>query len=494
MYESRQSTPRKNIAKTMYAFSAFLAVFSFLTLAMTFSVGSMKRILAEVDRPAPGQATPSPRLMALCSINFNFPEEFIRTKDGKTLKERLMRFWHIAVEKDERKRRELIEQDGLKNNATCNVIRDDGPGVDPGYCEKFWNMNERARSEISRAAAGDFSFAGATAEVIASLQMKGATSQEAMIRRIFNARHYSASMTRVAVFRGDYAFALDEYVASLQFGETARIVYSAPTTAGLSFRMSVAEGDKYTSDLFLSDGAFFASSKMVARFAKAIGSRMETFDEMPTFAAAITEESRLIRNVSAALPFRDKLALGALDLWYGDPHGPFHEVAREIAISKRTDYSAYFDIMNAAMARHPRPASFTRELAYTGDSIVDLFRFVKFAVSTHPLASSTHHFPIFDLDRTAKSDAHSRTVTLGALARLFYYENGRWPDLSKDAEFVKNAGKAATDPYTNTPMRTKILADGSLSIYCHWKDGTGKPAETSATMIRAIAMPVNVKR
>jgi hypothetical protein len=65
----------------------------------------------------------------------------------------------------------------------------------------------------------------------------------------------------------------------------------------------------------------------------------------------------------------------------------------------------------------------------------------------------------------AENDIRYRLTTLGGLARLYYFDHGKWPDILKDKGFKESAGETAVDSIVGAPIRSIVNADGSITFY-----------------------------
>jgi len=468
---------KKTVVKMIYVLSFALLFFSVIVLTMAYSVSSIKRAIGgEGGAQAPHDSgfNPPPELTALASIKTQFPEGIIKTENGKPLEERYGRTHDTTRE--------------VRISHTLAIIERHGAGTDRDYCEKLWEMNGPARQTISLIASGDLSAVKPSAEKY---------SRNKLYSLIYGNANFSAAMMRLAVDRGDVSFALDAASANLTF---ARVLPDCFITDTIPIRLNylmplLAEHEDVTRKLFLSENSCFNTAETALKLAQTLEKRVRFIDSVPTFKESVENESKLIKKAAAALPIRDKFILGAFNLWYGDPHEPYHELASELADSGKDDYSSVFELLSAAIKKHPPAKRFDSELASTEDGFIPFVKFIWFAARNNPLAINVmSRIPLNSLSFIAKADARFRLITLGGLARLFYYENKRWPDLSKDAGFVKKAGKSAVDPYTGTPMRTKHLDDGSLMLYCHWKENINSPAESKTTEIEVTAVMPDIKK
>ncbi|HNY11219.1 MAG TPA: hypothetical protein PKK26_06470 [Candidatus Wallbacteria bacterium] len=463
---------KKTLARAMYIMSFAMLFFSVIVLTMAYSVSSIKKAIGgegSVAASTTAGFNPSPGLTVLASIKTQFPAGSIKTAKGKTIEERYA---------------------GKTNDAriyeTLAIIERYGAKTDRDYCEKFWEMNAAGRYEISLIASGDFNATNPVAKKY---------SREELYSRVYKNTVFSAAMMSLAVDRGDVSFALDAAAAHLSFSNVLPDCFITDTIPiRLNYLMPlIAEHEQVTRKLLLEENSCFHTAETILKLAKTLEKRVRFIDSVPTFKESVENESQLIKKAAMDLPVRDKLILGTLNLWYGDPHEPYHELARELANSGKSDYSSVFALLTAAVKKHPRVKNFDRELAYTEDGLIPFIKFIWFAAKNNPLAVNVmSRIPLNMLSFIAKADARFRLITLGGLARFFYYENGRWPDLSKDAEFVKKAGRSAIDPYTGTQMKSKSINGGSLMLYCHWKDGINSPAESETTEIEVTAMPPDV--
>ena len=460
----------------MYIMSFAMLFFSVVVLTMAYNVSSIKKMFGEGNQVSTAHAEfcQPAELTAFMSIKPQFPDGSIKDKKGKTFEERYAGKPDITNE--------------TKISATLAIIEGHGAKTDLNYCEKFWELNGPARYEISLIAADNFKAAGPS---------DGKYSRDELFSKAYANANFSASMMALAIGRGEVSFALDAATAHLLFSKAVADCFVQETVPiKLNYLMPMlTEHENVIKQLFLTDNACFHTAETVLKLAKTLEKRVRFIDAVPTFKESVENESKLIKKAAAALPVREKLTLGILELWYGDAHEPYHELARELSGSGKTDYASIIEMTIAAVKKYPHRRTFNQELANSGDGIIPMIKFAWFAVNTNPLAANAMmRIPINMLFFIARADARFRLVTLGGLARFFYYENGRWPDLSKDSDFVKKAGRSAVDPYTGALMRCKNIDGGALMLYCHWKDGINTPAESETTEIEVTAMPPDVKK
>ncbi len=466
---------KKKLARAMYIISFALIFFSVIVLTMAYSVSSIKKMFGEGGTASLSAAEfkPSPELTALISINSQFPDEMIKLKKQLSLRER---FPFITK----------ITKNDIYRDAISSIEFYNGSRTDPDYCRKLWAMNGPARYEISLIASGNFKWAKPLAKTPSYFESYNLGYEKA---------NFSAVMMALAIENGDLSFALDAADAHLLYSKTlADCFMPATVPVRLNYLMPlIAEHKNTMNRLFLAENACFHTSETIMKLAAALEKRVRFIDALPTFIDALKNECLIIKKAAANLPLREKITLGMMDLWYGDANEPYYELVRNIESSGKTDFASIADMTLAIYKKYPRRNSFSRELAYSEEGIIPMLKFAWFAINTHPMATSSFaRIPSHMLFTVSISDAYFRLATLGGLARCFYYENGRWPDLSKDLEFTKKAGRSAVDPYTEKPMRVKHLADGSLSFYCHWKDGINSPAESKTTEIEVTAVMPDV--
>jgi len=430
----------------MYIMAFALLFFSAVVLTMAYSVSSIKKMIGE-GGPAskPSGFSLTPELTALMSIKTGFPTGYIKTLSGKNLRERYSNISNMTTQ--------------IRNSETLAIIREFGSKTDRDYCEKLWNLNEQARYEISLIAADNFA-------CMKPIDASALSSIEIFTRAHENFK-FSDAMLKLAIERNDPSFAIDAAAANLSFSKAlVNCFISEKIPDMICYMFMIASQRTGNIDrLFLWEKTCFQTPETILKFAAALEKRIRFIDSVPSFTEAVANQSELIKKAAANLPVREKLTLGMLNLWYGDPNEPYHEFARELVKSGKTDYFSLDKIMMNVMKKNTYRNTYTRELANSGDGIIAMFKFARFAINTHPLANSGMRFPGQIFADIQQYDSWFRIVTLGGLARCFYYENSRWPDLSKDEAFVKKAGKAAIDPNTGMAMQSETLADGTLKIW-----------------------------
>lgn len=119
-------------------------------------------------------------------------------------------------------------------------------------------------------------------------------------------------------------------------------------------------------------------------------------------------------------------------------------------------------------------------------------RSISSALRVHPLISHQFRGPLeYEkvYSKLGEGVALFRLTTLGGLARLFYLKNGRWPELNKDKNFIKEAGESAIDPMNDERMKFIAMADGSMKFYSVGLNGIDLSGDTKENIVMTVPVP-----
>lgn len=154
------------------------------------------------------------------------------------------------------------------------------------------------------------------------------------------------------------------------------------------------------------------------------------------------------------------LTMALLNMWYGS------------SIPVELEWWKLIRTMDALNFREIRPSLADLENDFN-ERIIGGARSFSGSLYMHPLVAAYFRHPIEYSKVFGKLDGDAaafRLVTLAGLSRVFYAENGRWPDPKKDKKFIKEAADSCDDVAGKTRFSFTAAPDGSLEFY-----GAGNP-------------------
>lgn len=470
----------KKIITNFLAASAFvLFAFSILFITIAYNVSSMKAAMNGVDGDNAGPDIEKlralyPDYFTLASMEIKFPSSKIPIIPGSTFEAYLSKTYQTRGVEDWGYRYTIISAVGEFNKIT-----------DETYISSFYDMNRSFLKEIISSYEKPF-FDGSSQVQVLSNSAAGKFYERNWLTGIINNMMILKTAYR-ALQKKDLDLALKSDIAYLRFTSAAGILGNPCLSNVLNY--DIYNENKLAHEIYLNENAYFNDAGLKDKFRAALLKRLEFIKTRPDFATAVKNTAAQFKNLTAGWKLKDRATYYALNLWYGDPNTPFMEAADMIYSKKGEGYSEYEKILYEVRLKYPVKRSFTRELAYTGDDIFSMIKFIKFAINTHPLEPNTY-IPIYEFNHYAGIDTKLRLTTLGGLARLFYAENKRWPDLDKDEGFVKQAGIAAIDGYTNKKFTAaESKEDGSIIFESGLKDWYDPHKKTSVYVKLAVPKP-----
>ncbi len=277
-----------------------------------------------------------------------------------------------------------------------------------------------------------------------------------------NSSKIAQVLTRLALNEKDYIPAMKFDLALLRLARAVAVgAYNTTTLINVMIQETIiACANDTPGETYISHNELFADTAAVAFMRKAIAIRAASTKLFFDFGAAFIFDAQWLRSdvkrVRDAFPW----TMAFLDLYYGKSETARIAYYKEIkAVSAGTlcDQLAFvkkFEHLCFKSSGEESKESGSEEKAED---------YIKY-LWTNPFSREIPDFKnAFIINARAK--ARYRLVTLGAMARLFYFDNGRWPDLSKDAEFVKSSDLAVIDPVDGKPMRSVMEKDDSMVFY-----------------------------
>jgi len=295
----------------------------------------------------------------------------------------------------------------------------------------------------------------------------------------------SALMASIAIGRKQYYKAIAVDLGLIRVARAVAIATcDVPSLIGVLMQYQVAKlAEKGPAKIYLESDDAFRDPETLAAIKKALKIRTDSIPLFYDIRVAMQVECAwsmaLLSVIRAEYPF----TMAVLDLWYEKPENFPAGIVKLIKPASMNGGAALLKSASDHLDRFifKGKPSFWGE--YTGN------------LNLHPLFSSFafSNFPKLIAD-VVRSDASNRLVTLGALARVFYFENGKWPDLKNDKEFKVSAGMAAIDPADGNTMCFKQNADLTMSFYSVGPDGIDNGGdETDDVVIIVKPLQISVK-
>jgi hypothetical protein len=450
---------KKIISRFLIAASLVLFLFSLIFMLIAYNVSSMRAAMNENNKGGFENIEKIKQLypdyFTLASLEIRFPAAALPIAAGGTFESYLNKTYHGKDTADWGYRYTIISSLGEHFKIT-----------DEAYLNSFYDMNSRFAEEIITSYDRPFASNDLNAQIILH-PADGKVYEQCWLACIIN-NSMILKIAYRALAKKDYALALKSDIAYLRFSSAAGVL-------GDPCLSNIINYDLYTEynlakQIYLNEDFYLSGEAPLNKFKDALLKRVEFIKNRPDFAAAFKNTTAMLERKTAGLKWKDKATLYALNLWYGDPDADFIETSKLIYSKKGAPCSEYEKILEDARIKYPLKRSFMNELAYTGDGLLSLFKFVKFAVNTHPLAPNAY-IPNQELAHFINTGTKLRLVTLGGFARHFYAVNKRWPDLAKDDDFLKEAGPAAIDAYCGKPfIITQSEDGGKINIKSAAKD------------------------
>lgn len=466
---SKNYNIKKIISKFLIAASLILFLFSLIFILIAYNVSSMRAAMSAKNKSGFENIEKLKQLypdyFTLASLEIRFPAAAVPIISGGTFESLLNKMYHGKDMTDWGYRYTIISSLGERFKIT-----------DETYLNSFYDMNSRFAEEIITSYDRPFTANDSNAQFIMH-PAGGKLYEQCWLACLIN-NSMILKIAYRALDKKDYAMALKSDIAYLRFSSAAGVL-------GDPCLSNIINYDLYTEyslagQIYLNEDFYLSGEAPLNKFKNALLKRVEFIKSRPDFAAAFKNTTAMLKKKTSGLKWKDKATLYALNLWYGDPDDAFIETANLIYLKKGAPYSEFEKILEEARLKYPLKKSFTNELAYTGDDMLSLFKFAKFAVNTHPLAPNTY-IPDQELAHFINIDTKFRLVTLGGFARHFYAVNKRWPDLEKDADFLKEAGPSAIDGYSGSPFTITQSEKGDtitiISAAKDWYDHVSKKSD-----------------
>lgn len=472
MQKNTKNGLRKTLSNALVLASLVLFMFSIIFIVIARNVSSIKSALgggldgvSRLDRETFRRSYPD--VFLLSSLEVRFPPGPPPLVPGSTFETSLKKKYPVMNFDDMGLKFELLSAIGVAGRIT-----------DEAYIDSFFNANREFASAIEYFYGRPFAD-NSSETVIINLPGAAGDFQKRWMSVYLNILTASKFAER-ALLKKDHAMALKADLAFLRMSDPDGSV-GAPNISNI---VDYGLYNEYplSLDIFINENSFLTGgADLAAMFEEALAKRVEFIKKRPNFAVAIKNSVSLVKSAAENLSWKEKVTYKALNLWYGDPNVPFFEAAEKLYAIRNSPYSQIEKALAAVHEKYPRKRSFSHELAYTGDDLLSLIKFIKYAVSTHPLPPASL-VPVHGLRQYIYIETRLRMVTLGGLARLFYASNKRWPDPSKDPEFFEKAGPAAIDMYTGGPYKLTASAGGDKLIIAsaveEWKDPSKKTPGT----------------
>lgn len=477
---------KRKLSIALYAASIMLFMFSAFILFMVHNVKKMnfsedsenKYSSAEIIQKLKAS---NPDLYYIGNVKVFFPEhekftfsstvenglKFAKSKINACLKE-------LAVHKEKIGSNAGKETGIIKfyrniiNSTVAHYAVLDLNNVDRGYTDEFWRMNEPLKNEISAAYRRPLAIVNATSENLFERMNYDFFEFDKYFFEPEEKRKYLSLLQKIAASKGDNEFRMQitYYFWRLVAAETFLCRRNGYLIESLNkWGYVVAhEGLSYGS-IFLYDNGILSDEK-IRRSAKDVLLKMVEFlDSKPEMTAAIDFDCERTIKKMKKMKTSDKLTCGVLNLWYGDPYQPLIDLQAKVNGGPKMGLKEIEIFMNEYWKKSRSGKRYVDVLANSGNDILSMYKFIKFSVNMHPFAARAGKIDVPDTMTFACYETYVRLVTLGGLARLYYAEYGRWPDLSKDMDFRKEAGIAAVDPYDNSDIKIETMSNGWLKMY-----------------------------
>jgi len=272
----------------------------------------------------------------------------------------------------------------------------------------------------------------------------------------------SSLLALIAIERKQYNTAITVDLGLMRIARAVAIATNdIPNLIGVLIQYRVAKlAEKGPAKIYLESDDALRDAKTLIAIKNALKIRTVSiplfFDIRPAMQVECAWSLALLSVIRSRYPF----TMAVLDLWYEKIENFPAAIMAAIKTVPKGEGAALLKSVSAHLDSFTFAGKPSILGGYTGN------------LNLHPLFLN-FGFPNYPklIAEIVKSDASNRLVTLGALARVFYFETGKWPDLKNDKEFKFSAGMAAIDPADGDAMRFRQNADSTMSFYSVGPDG-----------------------
>jgi len=185
-----------------------------------------------------------------------------------------------------------------------------------------------------------------------------------------------------------------------------------------------------------------------------------------------------------------KIMRKCIDMWYGDPRAHYAKLADDIETAEKKGCSEIVKTVRSFEEAMKGKKTIGRELADSPEGLMGILLFLRKAVTVHPLAGFEYqrYTGLGSFNIMFTDAINDRLLVAGALSRIFYAKNKRWPRYDGDKEFFSGLSIAAIDPMDGSRLKMIETPDGGLKIYSIGVDGRddgGDEKKDSAVIVKA---------
>lgn len=294
---------------------------------------------------------------------------------------------------------------------------------------------------------------------------------------LINRVKISALLALTAIDRKDYRTALHIDAALTRIARAAAVAgYDLPGLFGVIIQYDVMTiAGKEPARVYLECDGALQDPQSLAAVKEALKVRAAS---IPLFFAAgdgLRMENACSTALLSVTREQNPITMSILDLWYDKPENFFAGMTNAINTIPKG--------MGAALVKSMKSY---HEL-FAGDDKPGMMRWVKI----HPHFSMTGFPDYFSkiAAKSVKSEAVNRLITLGGLSRIFYIENGGWPELDKNKDFLAAAGMAAIDPADGKTIRAANASPDTVSYYSIGPDGEDNGGDETRDVVLTVKRP-----
>ena len=293
---------------------------------------------------------------------------------------------------------------------------------------------------------------------------------------LINRAKMSALLASTAIGRKDYQTALHIDLALTRIARAAAVAgYDLPTIFGIIIQYDVATiAGKGPARVYLECGEALIDPQSLAAVKEALKVRGASIPLFFDIRDALRMESAWSSALFSVMRENNPITMSILDMWYDRPENFF--------IGMTNAASSIPKGMGAALVKSV--ASY-HELLTGGGKTSEYSR-----LKLHPHFSVTGFADYSKLTANiVKADAFNRLITLGGLSRIFYLENGGWPELDKNKGFIDAAGMAAIDPADGKTIRATNASPDAVSYYSIGPDGEDNGGDETRDVVLKVKRP-----
>ncbi|HOT74769.1 MAG TPA: hypothetical protein PK467_03210 [Candidatus Wallbacteria bacterium] len=338
--------------------------------------------------------------------------------------------------------------------------------------EKIWKDYSKLLKNLEELSAKAPSVSEAVVPDIPGLFFTGGQELFSYITLINRAK-ISALLASTAIGRKDFHTALHIDLALTRIARAAAVAsYDLPSPFGIFIQYDVATiAGKGPAKVYLECDEALIDPQSLAAVKEALKVRGASIPLFFDIRDALRMENAWSSAILSIIRSKNPLTMSILDMWYGRPEN-------------------YYAGMTNAVSSIPKGmgAALVKSVASYHELIAGASEYSRLKLHPHFSMMGFADYSKLTAD-AVKSEAFNRLITLGGLSRIYCLENGGWPELDKNKEFLAAAGMAALDPADGKTIRAINASQGAVSYYSIGPDGEDNGGDETRDVVITIKRP-----